>query len=138
MKDILNKNLHFVIILILVVIIGYWYFNSMNSLKDISKNPKYTTALIISDWHHKNNTGIGVDYEYYVNTKKYSNTVNLDLKKGQRYLLVFDSIAPENNVILDIYPMDNRFLSPVNGWSINELPIHVDSTAINDIILENN
>ena len=83
MKEILNKNLHFVIILLLVIITGYWYFISVNGLKSISKRPKYTTALIISDWHHKNSTGIGVDYEYYVNAKKYSNTINIDLKKGK-------------------------------------------------------
>lgn len=77
----INKYFHF--ILISILIIGYWYFSSLSDLKNVSKRQKYTTALVISDWHHKNTNGIGVDYEYFVNNIKYSNTINLDLKKGQ-------------------------------------------------------
>jgi len=108
----------------------------VNGLKNVSNRQKYTSALVVSDWHHKNTNGIGVDYEYFVNNIKYTNTINLDLKRGQRYLLVFDSIEPVNNVILDIYPIYNTSSIPLNGWKINELPIKVDSTKINDIILE--
>lgn len=134
MKKIIDKKLHLILIFIVVVWVGYWYLNSLNSLEDISKRSKYTTALAISDWHHKNSTGIGVDYEYFVNNKKYSNTINLNLKKGQDYLLVFDSIIPENNVILDIYPINNFSSVPLSGWKINELPIKVDSMKVNNII----
>ena len=136
MNKIINKNFHFILISIIIVVIGYWYFSSVNGLKNVSNRQKYTTALVVSDWHHKNTSGIGIDYEYFVNNIKYTNTINLDLKKGQKYLLVFDSIEPVNNVILDIYPIYNTSPIPLNGWKINELPIKVDSTKINNIILE--
>ncbi|RXM40441.1 hypothetical protein BOQ62_05575 [Chryseobacterium sp. CH21] len=136
MNKIINKNFHFILISIVIVVIGYWYFSSVNGLRNVSNRQKYTTALVVSDWHHKNTNGIGVDYEYFVNNIKYANTINLDLKKGQKYLLVFDSIEPLNNVILDIYPIYNTSKIPLNGWKINELPIKVDTTKINNIILE--
>ncbi|SEW40298.1 hypothetical protein SAMN05421841_2690 [Chryseobacterium wanjuense] len=136
MKKIIDKNFHLILISLVIIVIGYWYLSSSDGLKDISKRKKYTIALTVSDWHHKDTNGIGVDYEYFVNSIKYSNTINLDLKKGQKYLLVFDSIIPENNVLLDIYPINSFSLVPLNGWKINELPIKVDSSKINNIILE--
>ncbi|OCA77934.1 hypothetical protein BBH99_10400 [Chryseobacterium contaminans] len=138
MKKIIDKNFHLILIFTLAIIIGYWYLSSLNGLKNVSKRQKYTTALVISDWHHKDTNGIGVDYEYFVDNRRYSNTINLDLKKGQKYLLVFDSIVPESNVLLDIYPINNFPSVPVNGWKINELPIKVDRTEINNIILDSN
>lgn len=83
MKQIVNKNLHLIIISVLIILIGYWYLSSLNALKDISKRKKYTLAIAISDWHHKDINGVGVDYEYFIEDRKYSNTINLDLKKGQ-------------------------------------------------------
>lgn len=69
MKKIINKNFHLTLIALLILVVGYWYLNAVNSLKDLLKRPKYTMALTISDWHHKNTTGISVDYEYFVNKK---------------------------------------------------------------------
>lgn len=135
MKKKIEKNFHLILISILSIVIGYWYISSLNGLKNISKRQKYTIALVISDWHHKDNNGIGVDYEYFVNNKKFSNTINLDLKKEQKYLLVFDSIIPENNVLLDIYPINDLSSVPLNGWRIDELPIKVNSREINNKIL---
>lgn len=59
----------------LLIIRGYF------STKSLLRNPKYTTAIIVNDWHHKNDNGIGVDYEYFVYNKRYVSTKNLDLKK---------------------------------------------------------
>ncbi|SFN92323.1 hypothetical protein SAMN05421594_4729 [Chryseobacterium oleae] len=136
MKNIIDKNFYLILISILVIVIGYWYLSSLNGLKNVSKRKKYTIALVTSDWHHKDTNGIGVDYEYFVDSRKYSNTINLDLKKEQKYLLVFDSIVPENNVLLDIYPINNLSSVPVNGWKIDELPIKVNSVEINNMVLE--
>ncbi|MDN4013379.1 hypothetical protein QX233_12960 [Chryseobacterium gambrini] len=138
MKEIIDKNLHLIVISALVILVGYWYLSSLNGLKNISKRKKYTLAVATSDWHHKNNNGIGVDYEYFIDSRKYYNTINLDLKKGQKYLLVFDSLHHENNVLLDIYPMDDFLSPPTNGWNIKELPIYVDTVKINNSILETN
>ncbi|GEN69684.1 hypothetical protein [Chryseobacterium rhizosphaerae] len=136
MKKIIEKKFHLILISILVIVIGYWFLSSLNGLKNVSKRQKYTVALVISGWHHKDTHGIGVDYEYFVNNKKYSNTINLDLKKEQKYLLAFDSIVPENNVLLDIYPINDLSSFPINGWRIDELPIKVNSAEIHNLILE--
>lgn len=137
MRKIIDEYFHLVILSILIILIGYWYLSSLNGLKNLSKRQKFTIAKAISDWHHKNTNGIGVDYEYFVSNRQYSNTINMDLKKGQKYLLVFDSIKPENNVILDIYPINNQSIAPEKGWKLSDVPISIDSTTINDLILNN-
>lgn len=134
----IKKNIHILVIgIVAVVIICGFIISSINS-KRLIKYTKYTTATVISDWHHKNNTGIGVDYEYYVNRRRYEYTINLDLKKNEKYLLAYDSLKPSNCLILETYPLNQNINSPINGWNINELPIPVDSTIINNLILENN
>jgi hypothetical protein len=47
-------------------------------------------------------------------------------------------LKPSNCLILETYPLNQNINSPINGWNINELPIPVDSTIINNLILENN
>ena len=120
---------------IAVIIFGYIYSN--NNLKNLIKYPKYTTAIIISDWHHKNTHGIGVDYEYYVNEKRYSYTVNLDLKKNNQYLLVYDSLKPSNCSILEMYPIIRDIPVPINGWKYNDVPIKIDSIEIIEYLKAN-
>lgn len=71
MKKIIAENFHLILMFILVTISGYWYISSLNGLKNISKRQKFTVALIISDWHHKDANGVGVDYEYIVNDRKF-------------------------------------------------------------------
>ncbi|MDV7696744.1 hypothetical protein N6B72_07425 [Chryseobacterium soli] len=107
-------------------------------MKNLIKYPKYTTTLIISDWHHKNNHGIGVDYEYYVNKKRYSYTVNLDLKKNNKYLLIYDSLKPSNCSVLEMYPIiDNNIQTPLNGWKYNDVPIKIDTSEIIEYLKAN-
>lgn len=134
----IKKNIHILVIGIVAVVIIYGFIISSINSKRLIKYTKYTTAIVTSDWHHKTNTGVGVDYEYHVNGRKYEYTINLDLKKNEKYLLAYDSLKPSNCVILETYPLNQNVISPVNGWNINELPIPVDSTTINDLILENN
>lgn len=106
------------------------------NFKRLIKYTKYTTAIIKSDWHHKNNTGVGVDYEYSVNGKSYEFTINLDLKKNEKYLLAYDSLKPSNCQILEIYPLSKNIISPVNGWNLNEIPVKVNSEEIFNYINE--
>ena len=120
---------------IVVIIFGYIYSN--NNLKNLIKYPKYTIALIISDWHHKNNHGIGVDYEYSVNEKRYNYTINLDLKKEAKYLLVYDSLKPSNCRILEMYPIIEDVQPPINGWKYNNVPIKIDSIEIIEYLKAN-
>lgn len=135
MKRILNKYLHLFCIGTLLILISYWFVSADFDLKQLLKAPKYTIATIVSDWHHKNNTGTGVDYEYMVNHKKYSNTVNVDVKKGDRYLLIFDSLRPKNNVLLNVYPIYESVDPPTEGWALTELPVRVDTIEIRNRVL---
>ncbi len=132
----IKKNFHILImgIVALFIICGF-IISGINS-KRLIKYTKYTTAIIKSDWHHKNNTGVGVDYEYSVNGKGYEFTINLDLKKNEKYLLAYDSLKPSNCQILEIYPLSKNIISPVNGWNLNEIPVKVNSEEIFNYINE--
>lgn len=137
MKKVIDKYFHLICISVGIIAISFMliigYFNN----KEILKNPKYTVALIVSDWHHKDTNGIGVDYEYFVNKKRYSSTINLDLKKNERYLLIFDSLQPKNNTLLEAYQVNQLFNVPIMGWSFEELPIKVDTVRIKNSVLGN-
>jgi len=130
----IKKNFHLIFIALAIVVIIYGFFFSNINSKRILKYPKYTIAKIISDWHYKNNTGIGVDYIYYVGNKKYNYTINIDLQKNEKYLLIYDSLKPSNCRILGIYPIADSIIAPTNGWRYKEIPIEVDSNEIKEYI----
>ncbi|SEN12703.1 hypothetical protein SAMN05421856_1253 [Chryseobacterium taichungense] len=137
MKTIIDKYFHLICIGMGIIIISIIMINGYFNNKKILKAPKYTIALIISDWHHKNTNGIGVDYEYFVNKKRFLSTINLDLKKNDKYLLIFDSLQPKNNTLLETYKVDKIFNAPDNGWLLSELPIKVDTVKIKNTVLGN-
>lgn len=119
--------------IVAIFIICGFMISGINS-KSLLKNTKYTVATVTSDWHHKNNTGVGVDYQYYVNQKSYEYTINLDLKKNEKYLIAYDSLQPSNCQILEIYPLNQNIISPINGWNLNEVPININGEEILDYI----
>ena len=132
----IKKNFHFLIMGIVALFIVYGFIISGVNSKRLIKYTKYTTAIIVSDWHHKNNNGVGVDYEYYVNGKSYEFTINLNLTKNEKYLLAYDSLKPSNCQILEIYPLNKNIISPMNGWNLNEIPIRVNSEEVFNYIKE--
>lgn len=105
-------------------------FLSQNNLKNAKKNAKYTIAYVTSDWHQKNNRGVGTDFMYYVNGEKIEKTCANSLKKGSRYVVLYDSISPKNYIILYNHKLSNKIIAPVNGWDFNELPIKIDSADL--------
>lgn len=131
----LKKNFHIIFIVFAVFVIIYGFISSNINSKRLIKYSKFTVAEIISDWHYKNNTGIGVDYVYSVNNRKYNYTINLDLKKGERYLLVYDSLIPSNCRVLDIYPiLDKEITPPANGWKDKDVPIVLNTKSVIDVV----
>ncbi len=126
----IKRNFHVLMIVIVIIIIICGYILSNINYNRLLKYTKYTSALITSDWHHKNSTGVGVDYEYYVNGKKYEYTINLDLKKNEKYLLAYDSLKPNNCRILEIYPLNTDLVSSSDGWRFDEIPIKVNHQKI--------
>lgn len=133
----IKRNLHILVMSIVAVLIVYGFIISGIDSKRLLRNTKYTITTVTSDWHHKNNTGVGVDYVYYVNGKSYGYTINLDLKKNEKYLLAYDSLKPSNCQVLQMYPLTEDVSSPVNGWNLHGIPIKVDSLAIVQYIEDN-
>ena len=115
--------------LILLIPIFFWGL-SYYWLENRIKNSKFTIGQISSEWHTKSTfKNFGVDYEYKINDKTYSKQISVDLRKGNKYLVVYDSLSPKNAVLIPEYDM-NIYNSPKNGWNINELPIKINLDLI--------
>jgi len=122
--------------IVALFIVCCYIWSGINSER-LLKYAKYTDATVVSEWHHKNNTGIGVDYEYKVSGRKHEFTINLDLKKNGKYLLAYDSLKPGNGQILEMYPLPENIRAPENGWHLNELPFKADRQEILGYIKDN-
>ncbi|WFB69417.1 hypothetical protein [Chryseobacterium sp. WX] len=51
---------------------------------------------------------------------------NFSYKKGDKFLIIFDSIKPNNSAILDIYSIENYLIDvkvPSKGWNIRMFPL---------------
>lgn len=113
-----------------VIVIIVTLFLSRHELKSAKKNAKYTIAYITSDWHQKNNNGVGTDFRYYVNGEEINKTCADNLKKGTRYIVLYDSIHPKNYIMLYNHQLLNNIKAPVNGWKFKEVPIKLDSADL--------
>lgn len=113
----------------LVIIIVTLLLSRIN-LKNAKKNAKYTVAYITSDWHQKNNNGVGTDFTYYVNGEKIEKTCANNLKKGTRYIVLYDSIHPKNYIMLYNHQLSDKVSAPANGWKLNQVPIKLDSADL--------
>lgn len=105
-------------------------FLSRHELKSAKRNAKYTIAYITSDWHQKNNNGVGTDFTYYVNGEEINKTCADNLRKGTRYIVLYDSIHPKNYIMLYNHQLLNNIKAPVNGWKFKEVPIKLDSADL--------
>lgn len=132
MKNIRLIGNKFYIILGLATLffIIFTLISSKSQIKNARKNAKYTIAYITSDWHQKNNNGVGTDFTYYVSGKRINKTCANNLKKGTRYVVLYDSINPKNYIMLYNHELSSKIKAPVNGWKFNELPIKLDSTDL--------
>ncbi|PIE50383.1 MAG: hypothetical protein CSA38_02945 [Flavobacteriales bacterium] len=102
--------------------------------RNLLKNTKYTLAIVTSDWHYKDDSGVGVDYEYFINDKYYYKTSNIRVRKGEKYIIVYDSLNPNTHCLLNNYELSDTIIPPKNGWKYNEVPIPIDSAYIRNII----
>ncbi|SHL32542.1 hypothetical protein [Chryseobacterium contaminans] len=97
------------------------------------KNPRYTVGEAITDSHQKNNNGVGTDYQYQVNHKIYFKTTNCSYRKGDKFLIIFDSIKPKNAIVLGNYSIENYLTDlkiPEKGWKYQDVPFNIDSNII--------
>lgn len=132
----IKRNLPILIIVSGILFVGYLLMQASINTKNILNHPKFTIAQITSEWHHKNDRGIGYDYEYLVNNDKYEGSINIRIKNGEKYLVIYDSIKPQNAVILEFYLLPKDLPIPINGWRYDEVPIKIDSIKIKELFEE--
>ena len=106
----LDRNFYKILLISVVTFIIACFVIANRDGNSINKNSKFTIATTVSEWHHKNNSGAGVDYEYIVNDKIYKKTRNVDAKKGDRYLIVFDSINPKRSCLIFFHKIETDCL----------------------------
>ncbi|ALR30732.1 hypothetical protein ATE47_09415 [Chryseobacterium sp. IHB B 17019] len=126
----LKNNYHIILAFATLLFIIIAFFLSHFNLKDAKKNSKYTVAYITSDWHQKNNNGVGTDFSYYIDGKRIDRTCASSLKKGTKYILLYDSIHPKNYIMLYNHKLPNNIKAPSNGWKFKDLPIKIDSNEL--------
>ncbi|MGS0747380.1 hypothetical protein [Halpernia sp. GG3] len=115
------------------------FFLSKRNAKTLNQNTKFTIAKIISNWHHKNNNGFGVDYEYYVKNVRFQKTVNLNVSKGQKFLIAFDSIHPKRSLLLTDYEINDDLIESKEAeWNYKQIPFSIDSIKVTDDIKNKN
>lgn len=97
------------------------------------KNTKYSIAKVISNYHGRHTFGgAGYDYIFYLNNKTFNATdgTDGDFKKGNKYLVAYDSISVYKKKLLKINVTDSIFITPKNGWRLEEIPFRVDTSYI--------
>lgn len=137
-KFILEKS--FLIILTLgVALIIFGFIHEKIWVKKMLENPRYTIGVATTDWHQKNNNGAGTNYKYSFKKVEYLNTTNYSYKKGDSFLIIFDSLKPKNNKVLGFYNIENYLIDLKvldNGWKYNEVPFNIDSLEIRNKLTE--
>lgn len=135
MKSFFKSYYHIILCVFPIVWMIYLYFFSNVEINHILKNSKYTVTVITSDWHTKSGfKSFGIDYEYHVDGKLYIKQTLKKLMKSQKYLLVFDSLNPQNARILEMYPLYDSINLPENGWTYKQVPISIDSIQIKEYV----
>ena len=134
----LERNFYKILLISVVTFIIACFVIANRDGNSINKNLKFTIATTVSEWHHKNNNGVGVDYEYIVNNKTYKKTRNVDAKKGDRYLIVFDSINPKRSCLIFFHKIEPTYKIKTknSGWNENEVPVKVDISEIKKYVKE--
>ncbi len=94
------------------------------------KNQKFTIGEISSEWHTKTtNKTFGIDYSYVVKNKKYVGQTKENLKISEKYLVVFDSLNPNNATLISEYGLNN-YKSNFDGWTFKNVPFKIDSIFV--------
>jgi len=133
----LMKSTYYVrgFILICIIFIIYMFYVNNRNIDALLKNSKYTVAIVTSEKHAKSTfKSFGHDFEYKLNDEDYMRQTSENLVKGQKYLLVFDSLNPKYSMILAIYPIFHEIKIPKNGWKYDEVPMKIDTLKIKKYI----
>lgn len=127
MTEYIKKNWFVLSIITIIISIALLYVIAFIKKDDILNNSKFTVGTMTSNWHQKNNRGVGTDFIYFVNGMKISKTTHYDLKKGTKYLVMYDSLSPSWYIMIGHHQLPDSIEPPPNGWKFNEIPIPIDS-----------
>ncbi|SDQ67597.1 hypothetical protein SAMN05421664_2118 [Chryseobacterium soldanellicola] len=129
----LTKNFYIILAILIVLFIISGFINEKIWIGKMLTRPKYTIAIATTDWHQKNNNGVGTDYSYKINNKVYNETTGFSYRKGDKFLIIYDSLKPKNVQTLALYPVPEDYTGlkiPKNGWKYQEVPFNIDSNVI--------
>jgi len=132
-KKLTNKYFIIVLAVSTILFIIFCFIGSTLETKNILKRPKFTIAIATTDWHPKNNNGVGTDYMYKLNGVTFRRTISGSYKKGDKFLVIYDSLKPEKSQGLPLYPVKQDYIGlkiPENGWKYEEVPFNIDSNLI--------
>jgi len=60
-------------------------------------------------------------------------TCRLNFKKGENYLIVYDSTFPKSSILFEeVKVTDSTYTLPKNGWNLRDIPFKVDTLAIKE------
>ncbi|WP_079242545.1 hypothetical protein [Chryseobacterium indologenes] len=133
MKKFILEKFHIILLVLTLGLIIFCMVDENLWVKKMLKSPKYTIGEAVTDWHPKNNNGVGTDYKYQVSNKIYFKTTSYSYKKGDKFLIIFDSIKPKNAKVLGIYSIENYLIDlkvPSKGWKYQDVPFNIDSNTI--------
>lgn len=122
------------IIIIMVFVIAT--IVGKNQMRSAFLHSKYTVGTMTSNWHQKNNNGIGTDFIYMVDGTVFSKTSHSDLRKGDKYMVLYDSLKPSVFLLLYNHKLPAHLEAPPNGWKFSEIPISLDSSDLKVYIEE--
>lgn len=141
MKKNIAQKFSIILSVLIVILIVLSFVHESFWIKQMLKKPRYTVAEATTDWHQKNNNGVGTDYKYRVKDKIYFATTNCSYQKGDQFLIIFDSLKPKNAKVLGIYSIENYLIDlkiPVNGWKYEDVPFKIDSNTIKKYVQDGN
>lgn len=129
----ITEKYYLIIIVSTIGLIVFGFINEKIWIKEMLRNSKYTIAVATTDWHQKNNNGVGTDYKYHFKNADYFSTTNYSYKKGDSFLIILDSLKPKNSKVLSVYNIENYLIDlkvPNDGWKYMEVPFNIDSVEI--------
>ncbi len=131
----LNKYFFIILLGFIISIFIAVYINGIYEMKNIKNNAKFTVANIVSDWHYTNTKGgPGTDIVYWVKNKKIEGICEYNLRKGTKYLVMYDSLKPYHFLLLGHHQLPDSIKSPKNGWKFSQVPISIDSIQIKEYV----
>lgn len=102
-------------------IIAFFVIRTARNKANLKKNQNYTVGVCLDKFKGIKQPIPSVEFEYYVNSKKHTQTQGFDPELysaiiGQKYLIIYSPYEPNNSRILLSEPLAESVQSPYGGW----------------------